>query len=448
MTLAEFRELLEQALTFYNSEHSSTEIDAGITGGLGAVRYDAAQTLAEMQKAQARRNIGAGSGDFAILGKYETLEALSAAVTNPAIGDNYAVGAAAPYNIYSWTGSGWFDNGPIASGLWGDISGNISDQADLAAALAAKEDKLSFNPGMVNPNILHNWYFVGGGSQQGGGQFPVNQRGQTSYGVGYGIDRWRATAQPAVNVNDDSISLGTTGTAAYFFQRIENPIKATYTASVLVRNPNNASGRLSLRSTNETTVLFTQVLFEKSTNFKLYTLTITVDPAEYDGTLSFMLTNPSAASYDILAAKLELGDTQTLAHLENGVWVLNEIPDYGEELAKCQRYYQRFNCISSYFIISGNGVIGTNTTSTRMAFPLAVPMRADPSITFSDVYVYAVVDGVEADFKISGVSWAQMRNSSVKIAFNTETAASALTPVIGIRNRSETTAYFALSADL
>ena len=40
--------------------------------------------------------------------------------------------------------------------------------------------------------------------------------------------------------------------------------------------------------------------------------------------------------------KLELGSTQTLAHKENGVWVLNEIPDYQTELLKCQRYYQLF----------------------------------------------------------------------------------------------------------
>lgn len=39
-----------------------------------------------------------------------------------------------------------------------------------------------------------------------------------------------------------------------------------------------------------------------------------------------------------VAVKLELGGTQTLAHKENGVWVLNEIPDFGEQLRRCQRY--------------------------------------------------------------------------------------------------------------
>ena len=42
----------------------------------------------------------------------------------------------------------------------------------------------------------------------------------------------------------------------------------------------------------------------------------------------------------IKAIKLELGEQQTLAHQENGAWVLNELPDYGGELLRCQRYYQ------------------------------------------------------------------------------------------------------------
>lgn len=41
----------------------------------------------------------------------------------------------------------------------------------------------------------------------------------------------------------------------------------------------------------------------------------------------------------VLAVKLELGPTQTLAHREGDKWVLNEVPDYGEQLRRCQRYY-------------------------------------------------------------------------------------------------------------
>ena len=41
-------------------------------------------------------------------------------------------------------------------------------------------------------------------------------------------------------------------------------------------------------------------------------------------------------STTFVAVKLELGTEQTLAHQENGVWVLNEIPDYEEELIRCK----------------------------------------------------------------------------------------------------------------
>lgn len=62
MTLEEFNELLAQSLQFYNSFHTSEEIDEGVSGGLGAIRYDKLQTLSEAQKATARKNIGIKGG--------------------------------------------------------------------------------------------------------------------------------------------------------------------------------------------------------------------------------------------------------------------------------------------------------------------------------------------------------------------------------------------------
>ena len=90
MTLEEFRTLLDQALALYNSEHSGAQIDDGVTGGLGAVRYDVAQVLAEAQKEQARKNIGidelpsaptepAISGQFVAIFNVTTSEEIEAA---------------------------------------------------------------------------------------------------------------------------------------------------------------------------------------------------------------------------------------------------------------------------------------------------------------------------------------------------------------------------------
>lgn len=61
----------------------------------------------------------------------------------------------------------------------------------------------------TNPNLLDNWYFAGGGSQLGGGQFPINQRGQTEYiGAGYAIDRFRLIdPNSKLAIQDDKITL-------------------------------------------------------------------------------------------------------------------------------------------------------------------------------------------------------------------------------------------------
>ena len=53
---------------------------------------------------------------YTILGDaYATLEQLAAAITSPAVGDQYNVGTEAPYNVYRWTGTKWEDQGVVSS---------------------------------------------------------------------------------------------------------------------------------------------------------------------------------------------------------------------------------------------------------------------------------------------------------------------------------------------
>ena len=61
-----------------------------------------------------------GAG-FLVKGYYATAAALNAAVTSPAAGDAYGVGAGAPYDIYIYDGVGarWVNNGPL-QGAKGD----------------------------------------------------------------------------------------------------------------------------------------------------------------------------------------------------------------------------------------------------------------------------------------------------------------------------------------
>lgn len=66
----------------------------------------------------AKGDTGAG---FVVKGYYATAAALSAAVTSPAAGDAYGVGAGEPYDIYIYDGVGkkWVNNGPL-QGAKGD----------------------------------------------------------------------------------------------------------------------------------------------------------------------------------------------------------------------------------------------------------------------------------------------------------------------------------------
>ena len=79
----------------------------------------------------------------------------------------------------------------------------------------------------------------------------------------------------------------------------------------------------------------------------------------------------------LVAIKLELGPQQTLAHQENGVRVLNEIPDYAEQLLKCQRYLRP---APVNFIVSNSS--GNYYASASMLSPY--PMRAVPAIVNGD----------------------------------------------------------------
>lgn len=69
------------------------------------------------------------------------------------------------------------------------VSAKALDSADGAASTESVAEKLPIYG--MGKNLLRNWYFVGGGSQQGAGIFPINSRGNTTYtGSTSTIDGW------------------------------------------------------------------------------------------------------------------------------------------------------------------------------------------------------------------------------------------------------------------
>lgn len=94
-----------------------------------------------------------------------------------------------------------------------------------------------------------------------------------------------------------------------------------------------------------------------------------------DFCIRFVSTTKTETALGIQAAKLELGPTQTLAHQENGVWVLNEVPEYGEQLRRCQMY--QFEAFDRTF--AGQGYLAQvkaiDSTQAYGVLPTPVTMR-------------------------------------------------------------------------
>lgn len=155
-------------------------------------------------------------------------------------------------------------------------------------------------------------------------------------GAGYGIDRWKVTgASSVIKIIDGGITFTPTAASNGVRQDIEFPERFAgkeITASFLLGAANGVKARAGFGDGSNH--------FGEWGESGIVTLTGVVDDDATTLT-AFIQLDTVAESPPIVAGKLELGSQQTLAHQdEDGNWVLNEIPDYGETLRKCQRYYE------------------------------------------------------------------------------------------------------------
>lgn len=221
---------------------------------------------------------------------------------------------------------------------------NNGPPAINAERLQAISDNLAYvSNNLVNPNLLQNWYFP----------LPVNQRNVsgTISTTGYFLDGWKLVSG-AVTIGTDGITLNGTMT-----QVLEHAPAGTVTASVLT--PEGVG----------------EVVPVYKGTAKTFTIT--------------------AVGKKLLAAKLELGSVQTLAHQDSSsAWVLNEIPDYAEQLAACQRYLIP---LSSYQCPAAR--LGTN--EILFFVPLPVTMRTLPAIDQNGFQVQSKTGEAQTGFTFS-----------------------------------------------
>lgn len=224
--------------------------------------------------------------------------------------------------------------------------------------------------GGVNPNLLDNWYFAN----------PVNQRGLTIYEAGqkahvYTIDRWWLdTWYRILTIVTGGISLSVSVdggcSLCQLVEGLEQLDGMTVTLSVMVNGTvRSKTGVLERGSFSVGSGSEGNVGLSWSADFNCYNV--------------YMYTsNPDNV---FQAIKLELGSTQTLAHQDtDGNWVLNEIPDYGEELQKCRRYYRQSFEGSDPTGKYGWCVFTAGSNNGGVAVSWEDPMRASPTVTVYD----------------------------------------------------------------
>lgn len=211
-----------------------------------------------------------------------------------------------------------------------------------------------------NPNLLDN-------ARWDNKDCIINQRNQNQYSIGYGIDRWAVLFSSnaeacSVTLNDNNITLSLP-ISTHFRQYTELKYEASkYVFSILT-----SDGKLY--STMGTTYYDSLVLYIANTT-NVGTLNV-----------GLYVRNPDGLTISLVAAKLELGPVQTLAHKEGDIWVLNDPPpNKALELAKCQRYFRVLN--PSVFTVP---VASSASNNRLVVVPIpGQPMRVVPAVTLQN----------------------------------------------------------------
>ena len=221
-----------------------------------------------------------------------------------------------------------------------------------------------------NPNLLDNPWFT------------INQRGittdtRTEGTTRYTVDRWILRGAPTITVNTDSIVINnSTGTSGHsFYQKIEeniyNKIKGK-TVTLSIDAVASASGcMVGMWQGNQTP----QAMGYKSipTTRSIVKSTVKLGNVTATSPFEVLIDTVSGATLTIYSIKLELGTVSTLA--------MDSAPNYQQELAKCQRYFQRIRSLDNAgWTLLATGVMDSSTRFWGVV-PLPVEMRSKPTIS-------------------------------------------------------------------
>ena len=193
------------------------------------------------------------------------------------------------------------------------------------------DDAVDLAPQLSNPNLLDNWYFAK----------PVNQRGNTKYsGNSYCIDRW-FSGNNKVTLENDGLLITSVDKLSIFRQYIEFPKLFSGRTVTFSVDAEIVSGSWFLTDLSSFSAAHTDCAIHGG--ITSYSFPVNNSSAQGPAPAIGLFSSSAGSQIKVHSIKLELGSQQTLAHQDaDGNWALNEIPDYGEQLARCQRYFQTF----------------------------------------------------------------------------------------------------------
>ena len=270
----------------------------------------------------------------------------------------------------------------------GEMTGDYADRQ--LSNLDTPQGALANLGAGVRPNLLINPFFE------------VNQRGRTSYSgsAAYFIDMWKLNnSAMSAQISDEYINVISTSMFQSIVQRIENYKELfgkTLTLSAIIKGALGNTVGIGIGNENPSSGVYFRERFACTGDWQLVTMTFSLPEISPGDTYLEVLCYPEFTSggtggtSDWMAAKLEEGDTQTLAYQdEDGAWQLLPQPesDYAMQLAKCQRYQLFFQ---------GGTVRYRNTQATGNIFdftiPIPVTMRTIPAIEQGNVSINRILE--------------------------------------------------------
>lgn len=209
--------------------------------------------------------------------------------------------------------------------------------------------------GRSNPNLLDNAYFVGGGSQLGDGVFPINQRGQTSYGASTSgaFDRWMTEGGSSVTLSSNGATFSGVTLSLYDGAAAANLVGKTVTISAQLGDGTIISGTGVVNPLSQDTMIQAWLPTGGYVGFFIF-----ANAQSYQFCRIY-----SGSATLIRAVKLELGTVSTLAN--------DPPPDFGEELRKCKRRLRYVPLKRSLVFLAGgyNKAAVTLTDAEMESFP-------------------------------------------------------------------------------